>query len=130
MGDFWGAFPQGRNVAQAQFSDDFSIVKHDHNLKIGIDLRHEDVPDHGLLENTHASRARAKPWSAPGAGTFADLAPGFPVAGLYANAPYPHTSVIRGGTPVGPAAVTAALNPYQTLKYGFASGGSRQVGVH
>lgn len=53
MGDFWGAFPQGRNVAQAQFSDDFSIVKRNHTIKLGINLRHEDVSDHGLNESTH-----------------------------------------------------------------------------
>jgi hypothetical protein len=53
MGDFWGAFPQGRNVAQAQFSDDFSLTRRNHNLKIGMNLRHEDVSDHGLNESTH-----------------------------------------------------------------------------
>ncbi len=53
MGDFWGAFPQGRNVGQAQFSDDFSILKGNHNIKIGINYRHEKVSDHGLLESTN-----------------------------------------------------------------------------
>ncbi len=53
MGDFWGAFPQGRNVGQAQFSDDLSVIKHNHTLKFGINLRHEDVSDHGLNESTH-----------------------------------------------------------------------------
>ena len=36
MGDFWAVFPQGRNVGQAQFSDDYSILKGTHNIKIGI----------------------------------------------------------------------------------------------
>jgi hypothetical protein len=53
MGDFWPIFPQGRNVGQAQFSDDFSWVKGNHNIKIGINYRHEKVSDHGLLEGTN-----------------------------------------------------------------------------
>ena len=53
MGDFWGAFPQGRNVAQGQVSDDFSILKGNHNFKIGVNYRHEAVSDHGLQESVH-----------------------------------------------------------------------------
>lgn len=53
MGDFWAVFPQGRNVSQIQFSDDYSILKGNHNLKIGINYRHEDVSDHGLNEGTN-----------------------------------------------------------------------------
>jgi outer membrane receptor protein involved in Fe transport len=53
MGDFWAAFPQGRNVGQAQFTDDFSILKGNHNIKIGVNYRHEKVSDHGLLEGTN-----------------------------------------------------------------------------
>jgi outer membrane receptor protein involved in Fe transport len=52
MGDFWAEFPQGRNVAQGQFSDDYSILKGNHNIKIGINYRHEAVSDHGLSEGT------------------------------------------------------------------------------
>jgi hypothetical protein len=244
MGDFWGAFPQGRNVAQAQFSDDFSIVKRSHNIKVGVNLRHEDVSDHGLLQSTHGwynfgsladfangvtsgssyyiqaftpldvahnrflnygiyaqDEWSVKPnvkfmfgirldrttdptcvdkcynnltsqftgsgfnasgtaaynsvintglskayygvdpiipqprlglvWSPKGTGgtvirtgvgMFADLAPGFLVASLYANAPYPYTSVIFDGTPVGPQAAAAAQSQYSTFKSGFSSG--------
>lgn len=245
MGDFWAVFPQGRNVSQAQFSDDFSILKHNHNIKIGINLRHEDVSDHGLLEGTHgyyefnsladfaqgvtnpdtgslyaqsftpldvahnrflnygiyaqdewsiksnlklmfglrmdrnnnpvcvdkcynaltsqftgstfntsnvaynsvinsglsnayyavdaivpqprlgivwSPRGSGKTVIRAGIGTFADIAPGFLVASLYANAPYPYTSVIFDGTAVGPAATGAALNQYNTFKSGFTSG--------
>jgi outer membrane receptor protein involved in Fe transport len=53
VGDFWGAFPQGRNVAQGQFSDDFSVLKGNHNIKIGLNYRHEAVSDHTLEESTH-----------------------------------------------------------------------------
>jgi hypothetical protein len=53
MGDFWAAFPQGRNVAQGQISDDLSILKGKHNVKIGINYRHEAVSDHGLQEAVH-----------------------------------------------------------------------------
>jgi hypothetical protein len=53
MGDFWAIFPQGRNVGQAQLSDDFSWVKGNHNIKIGINYRHEKVSDHGLNEGTN-----------------------------------------------------------------------------
>jgi outer membrane receptor protein involved in Fe transport len=53
MGDFWGAFPQGRNVAQGQISDDFSVLRGNHNFKVGVNYRHEAVSDHGLQESTH-----------------------------------------------------------------------------
>jgi Carboxypeptidase regulatory-like domain/TonB-dependent Receptor Plug Domain len=246
MGDFWGAFPQGRNVAQAQFSDDFSVLKHNHNIKVGINLRHEAVSDHGLLESTHGwysfnsladfAQGVTNPdtgslyiqsftpldvahirflnygiyaqdeWSvAPnvkvmfgirldhsnnptcvdkcynnltsqftgssfntsataaynsvintnlpnayysvtnivpqprvgivwnpkgsgrtviraGMGMFADLSPGFLVSNVFVNPPYPYTSLIFDGTPVGPAAANAALAQYNTFNNGFKSG--------
>jgi hypothetical protein len=245
MGDNWAGFPQGRNVAQAQFSDDFSILKKNHNIKIGINLRHEDVSDHGLLQGTNGyytfysladfangvtdpntfsnytqnftpltvahnrflnygvyaqDEWSVKPnlkimlgirldhssnptcvddcynylssqftgssfntgnvaynsvikagqsnayygvdaivpqprlgivWSPlgtnktvirAGIGAFADLAPGFLVASLYANAPYPYISQIYNGTAVGPAAASAAASQFNAFKTGFTSG--------
>jgi hypothetical protein len=37
--------PQGRNVTQYQFVDDFSITKGEHSLKIGISFRRNDITD-------------------------------------------------------------------------------------
>ncbi len=48
MGDFWAAFPQGRNVGQGQLIDDLSITKGNHTIKIGANYRKNDVSDHGL----------------------------------------------------------------------------------
>ena len=38
-------FPQGRNVTQYQFVDDFSWIKGSHNLKFGANFRRYDVSD-------------------------------------------------------------------------------------
>lgn len=46
------AFPQGRNVTQYQFIDDFSYVVGKHNLKFGENFRRYDVSDHNFFYNT------------------------------------------------------------------------------
>ncbi len=46
------AFPQGRNVTQYQFIDDFSHVVGKHNLKFGENFRRYDVSDHNFFYNT------------------------------------------------------------------------------
>jgi hypothetical protein len=45
-------FPQGRNVTQYQFIDDFSHVVGRHNLKFGENFRRYDVSDHNFFYNT------------------------------------------------------------------------------
>ncbi len=46
-------FPQGRNVTQYQFVDDFSWVKGNHALKFGANFRRYDISDYvfGVLQN-------------------------------------------------------------------------------
>jgi hypothetical protein len=39
------AWPQGRRVSQAQLIDDFSWTKGNHNLKFGVNLRHNNITD-------------------------------------------------------------------------------------
>jgi len=39
------AFPQGRNVAQAQFVDDLSITRGSHELKMGVNFKRLDITD-------------------------------------------------------------------------------------
>ena len=46
------AFPQGRNVTQYQFIDDFSHYRGKHNLKFGVNFRRYDVSDHNFFYNT------------------------------------------------------------------------------
>lgn len=46
------AFPQGRNITQYQFIDDFSLNRGRHNLKFGINFRRYDVSDHNFFYNT------------------------------------------------------------------------------
>jgi hypothetical protein len=48
------SFPQGRNITQYQFFDDFSIVKGKHNLKFGENFRRYDVSDHNFFYNSPA----------------------------------------------------------------------------
>ncbi|HXX16139.1 MAG TPA: carboxypeptidase regulatory-like domain-containing protein [Candidatus Eremiobacteraceae bacterium] len=44
-----GSFPQGRNVTQYQFIDDFSWVKGKHTFKFGENFRRYDVSDHNFF---------------------------------------------------------------------------------
>jgi hypothetical protein len=44
-------FPQGRNITQYQFIDDFTWVRGEHNLKFGINFRRYDVSDHNFFFN-------------------------------------------------------------------------------
>ena len=45
------SFPQGRNVSQYQFIDDFSLNHGSHNLKFGVNFRRYDVSDHNFFYN-------------------------------------------------------------------------------
>jgi len=45
-------FPQGRNISQYQFVDDFSWVRGRHNFKVGINFRRDDISDHNFLFTT------------------------------------------------------------------------------
>jgi len=45
LGRFVGIVPQGRNVSQYQFVDDFSIAKGNHSLKFGISFRRNNISD-------------------------------------------------------------------------------------
>ncbi len=47
-----GSFPQGRNVTQYQFVDDFTIIRGKHDLKFGANFRRYDVSDHNFFFNT------------------------------------------------------------------------------
>ncbi len=53
VGGDLAAFPQGRNVTQYQFVDDFSWTKGAHNLKFGGNFRRYDITDYtfGVLNN-------------------------------------------------------------------------------
>ena len=46
------AWPQGRRVGQYQFVDDLSWSKGDHNLKFGVNLRHDAITDLTPFRNT------------------------------------------------------------------------------
>src|SRR5580704_294546 len=46
-------FPQGRNVEQWQLVDDLSIAKGNHNFKIGVNFRRDDVSDLRASELTN-----------------------------------------------------------------------------
>jgi hypothetical protein len=43
------SFPQGRNVTQYQFIDDFTMMKGNHGLKFGANFRRYDVSDHNYF---------------------------------------------------------------------------------
>lgn len=43
------AFPQGRNITQYQFIDDFSWVRGNHSLKFGLNFRRYDISDHNFF---------------------------------------------------------------------------------
>ena len=47
-------FPQGRNITQYQFIDDFSYTFGSHNLKFGENFRRYDVSDHNFAFNEPA----------------------------------------------------------------------------
>src|SRR5450755_800940 len=47
-------FPQGRNITQYQFIDDFSYTFGNHNLKFGENFRRYDVSDHNFTFNEPA----------------------------------------------------------------------------
>lgn len=47
-------FPQGRNITQYQFIDDFTLNRGAHNLKFGVNFRRYDVSDHNFYFNNPA----------------------------------------------------------------------------
>ena len=47
-------FPQGRNVTQYQFIDDFTLNRGEHSLKFGVNFRRYDVSDHNFFFNNPA----------------------------------------------------------------------------
>jgi hypothetical protein len=61
------AFPQGRNVTQYQFIDDFSHIVGRHSLKFGENFRRYDVSDHNFFYNTPLVYFRSVPgYGGPG----------------------------------------------------------------
>lgn len=46
------SFPQGRNVTQYQFFDDFALNRGKHNFKFGFNFRRYDVSDHNFFYNS------------------------------------------------------------------------------
>jgi hypothetical protein len=46
------AFPQGRNITQYQFIDDYAWTHGQHNWKFGVNFRRYDVSDHNFFYNT------------------------------------------------------------------------------
>jgi len=46
------SFPQGRNITQYQFVDDFSWIRGRHNLKVGVNFRRDDISDHTFTRVT------------------------------------------------------------------------------
>ena len=45
-------FPQGRNITQYQFIDNFTWTKGNHNLQFGVNFRRYDVSDHNFFYNS------------------------------------------------------------------------------
>jgi hypothetical protein len=43
-----GSFPQGRNITQYQFIDDFTLTRGRNNFKFGVNFRRYDVSDHNF----------------------------------------------------------------------------------
>jgi hypothetical protein len=43
---FYSSWPQGRNVTQYQISDDYAMQKGNHNLKLGVNFRRNDITDY------------------------------------------------------------------------------------
>ncbi len=48
------AFPQGRNITQYQFIDDFSWTRGNHTFKFGENFRRYDISDHNFFFNSPA----------------------------------------------------------------------------
>ncbi|HYM06188.1 MAG TPA: carboxypeptidase regulatory-like domain-containing protein [Terriglobales bacterium] len=46
------SFPQGRNITQYQFVDDYTLIRGKHNLKFGANYRRYDVSDHNFFFNS------------------------------------------------------------------------------
>jgi hypothetical protein len=46
------AFPQGRNITQYQFIDDYTLNRGKHNLKFGANFRRYDISDHNFFYNS------------------------------------------------------------------------------
>jgi Carboxypeptidase regulatory-like domain len=46
------SFPQGRNITQYQFIDDYTLNRGKHNLKFGTNFRRYDVSDHNFFYNS------------------------------------------------------------------------------
>jgi hypothetical protein len=49
-----GSFPQGRNISQYQFIDDFTLNRGSHSFKFGENFRRYDVSDHNFFYNNPA----------------------------------------------------------------------------
>jgi len=49
-----GSFPQGRNITQYQFIDDFTLTRGKNNFKFGMNFRRYDVSDHNFFFNNPA----------------------------------------------------------------------------
>ena len=45
------SFPQGRNITQYQFIDDYALTRGSHNLKFGVNFRRYDISDHNFFFN-------------------------------------------------------------------------------
>ena len=54
---FFAIFPQGRNVEQWQIVDDLSISRGNHNFKMGVNFRRDDVSDHTASEGAYPAIA-------------------------------------------------------------------------
>ncbi len=46
------SFPQGRNITQYQFIDDYTLNRGSHSLKFGLNYRRYDVSDHNFFYNS------------------------------------------------------------------------------
>ena len=51
----YNIFPQGRNVGQLGIVDDLSKIAGKHNIKVGVNLRKNDVTDYVLQENIYGT---------------------------------------------------------------------------
>ena len=55
------SFPQGRNITQYQFIDDFSWTHGNHTFKFGENFRRYDVSDHNFFYNSPESIGAIRP---------------------------------------------------------------------